>query len=63
MHKRVLGDATFPRVILTHLFPAFKKSCYKACRIYHTCHIETQNMVDMSGMIATAPIAGRLSSR
>ena len=28
---------------------------------YHMCHIKAQNMIDMTSMLATAPIAANLS--
>ena len=36
---------------------------HKACHTYHTCHIEIQNMIDMTDMIAIEPKAGHPSSR
>jgi hypothetical protein len=29
---------------------------------YHMCHTKAQNMIDMTSMIATAPIAAKKSS-
>ena len=29
---------------------------------YHMCHMKAQNMIDMTSMIATAPIAAKKSS-